>query len=474
MRAVRHLRLTMLFSLGLYGFMLLGVGAQRSAIAQASSAAGGSNVEREFQAAMAAKDQGDLDRAERLLLALHAAHPGIFAVDESLGLILVSRGEVLRALPLLQSGVREQPSSDAAHANLGAALYSLHRNVAALAELQEAARINPGNVSTQQSLGRLYLEMQKPDKAADAFVAAVELRPDDADLQLDCVTALLAADRLNEAQSILSTFAGADESARAQSLLGEVSEKRGQFQDAIAHLVRAAQLDPSEENAWQLGAEFLRHWTFAEAIREFEAAAVKFPASTRMRFGLGAAYYGAGRYGEAIPVFANLLDGDQNNAQYAKLLGMACTAPTDKPQPRCDALVTYTRAHPHDAVVATEAASMLLHQRPADDNVALARRLLTAALAADPKLADAQYEMGLLRQDQGDWAGSIANLKLAVKLKPDLTQAHYRLALAYRRTAEPQAAQSEMDLERKYAKQEQDDEDSSLRQITTFVVNLRN
>lgn len=474
MRAGRHSRLTTWLRQGLFALLLLTLAGQITAIAQMSSAAAQSGVDRDFQAAMAAKDRGDLDRAETLLLALHREHPGIFAVDESLGLILVSRGEVSPALPLLQAAVHEQPSSDAAHANLGAALYSLHRNAAALAEFQEAARIDPGNASTQQSLGRLYMEMQRPDRAADAFAAAVKLRPDDADLQLDCVTALLAADRVDPAQSMLSSFAGAGESARAQSLLGEMSEKQGQFQEAIAHFVRAAQLEPSEENAWQLGAEFLRHWNFEETIREFEAASVKFPGSIRIRFGLGAAYYGNARYADAIAVFADLLDADRNNAQYAKLLGMACTAPTDETQPRCDVLLSYAKTHPHDATAATDAASMLLHQRPGDDDVALARRFLTAALAADPKLPDAQYEMGMLLQDQGDWAGSIANLKLAVKLKPDLTQAHYRLALAYQRTAQRQEAQSEMDLERKYAKQEQDDENNSFRQITTFVVNLRN
>jgi tetratricopeptide (TPR) repeat protein len=473
MRAGRHFRFTGRFSRGWYGLLVLTLAVQSSAIAQASAAAG-STVEREFQAAMAAKDRGDLDRAEALLVALHQSHPGIFAVDESLGLLLVSRDEVSRAVPLLQAAVHEQHSSDAAHANLGAALYSLHRSAPALVEFQQAARINPGNPSTQESLGRLYMDLREPAEAAEAFAAAVKLKPGDTDLQLDCVTALLAAQRLEQAQSMLTSIAGVDESARAQSLLGEISEKQGRFQDAIAHFLRAAQLEPSEESAWQLGAEFLQHWNFEEAIREFESARVKFPASTRIRFGLGAGYYGEARYADAIPVFADLLDADRNNARYAKLLGMACTAPTDKAQPRCDSLVAYAKAHPHDAAVATDAASMLLHQRPGDDDVALARSLLTAALAADPKLADAQYEMGILRQDQGDWAGSIANLKLAVKLKPDLTQAHYRLGLAYWRTAQRPLAKSEMELERKYAKQEQEDEQNSFRQITTFVVNSSN
>jgi len=401
--------------------------------------------EHEFEAAMAARDRGDLDRAETLLSALHRTHPGNFAVDESLGLLLVSRDEVPRALPLLEAAVREQPSSDVAHANLGAALYRLHRNASALAEFQAAARINPANASTQQSLGRLYMETRDPDKAADAFLAGIKLTPDDGDLQLDCATALLAANRVTEARSILAGLTGADSSARAQSLLGEASEMEGKFQDAIEHF-----------------------------IGEFEPAVAQFPKSTRIRFGLGAAYYGGARYADAIPEFAELLQTDPNNSLYAKLLGMACTAPTDKEQPHCDALVAYAKAHPRDAVAATDAASMCLHAAPTNGQLGLARQLLTQALAADPKLPEAQYQMGLLRQDQGDWAGSIANLEAAVRLRPSFSQAHYRLGLACWRTGRREQGQAEMDLEKKYAKQEQEDEDTRLRQITTFVVNLRN
>lgn len=442
--------------------------------AQVAHTAPGSDVEREFQTAMAAKDQGDPQRAESLLFALRKAHPGIFAVDESLGLLLVSGGEVRRALPLLEAAVHEQPSSDAAYANLGAALYTLHRNSQALTAFQEAARINPGNPSTEQSLGRLYMEMQRPDKAAEALLEAVKLKPNDPDLQLDCATALLGASRVHEAQSMLTDLTGADQSARAQSLLGETFEKQDQFQNAIAHFVRAAQLEPSEENAWQLGAEFLRHWTFAEAIREFEAATVQFPTSTRIRFGLGAAYYGGARYAESIPVFAGLLDADKNNALYAKLLGMACTAPRDRTEPRCDVLLSYAQSHPRDAIGATAAAAMLQEESRSAGDLALARHLLDSAIAADPKLPEAQYQMGLLRQDQDDWAGSIGYLQTAVRLKPDLSRAHYRLALAYRRVGRQAEAKAEMDLERKCAKQEEEDEDRSMRQITTFVVNLRN
>jgi hypothetical protein len=59
--------------------------------AQAHLQSASSAVDKEFQAAMAAREQGDLDRAKAIPLGLRRSRPGIFAIDESLGLICVSQ-----------------------------------------------------------------------------------------------------------------------------------------------------------------------------------------------------------------------------------------------------------------------------------------------------------------------------------------------------------------------------------------------
>ena len=442
--------------------------------AQAGGAQPSRQMEREFQAAMAAQDRGDLDQAQALLLALHTRHPGIFAVDESLGLIYVARENYAEALPLLEAAAHEQPSSDVAHANLGAAYFKLHRNREALSELEHAARLNPGNPQTQQGLGQLWMEAGKPQLAAEAFAKALAARPDDPDLMLTRAVALNAAGDTAAAEAAVSAIPGADQSAAAQSLLGEIAEKQGAFQKAAEHLARAQQLDPSEANAWMLGVELLRHWTFDPAIQEFEAATAKFPASVRLRTGLGAAYFGAAMYDKAVPVFADLLAAEPNQAVYAELLGMSCTAVMQVAKPRCAALVDYGKAHPRDARALTFAAATLLDGAASDDQLQLAARLLADAIKADPKLADAQFEMGLLEQNRSSWPASIPYLEAAVALKPDYAQAHYRLALAYWRAGRKQEGQAEMELQKKYSKQQQEDLDQRLRQITTFLVDVRN
>jgi tetratricopeptide (TPR) repeat protein len=430
-------------------------------------------TEKAFQAAMAAEDRGDFATAESLLRDLHSKHPGVFAIDESLGLLHVQQEDFEAALPLLKAAAAEQPDSDAAHANFGAALYRLHRDNDALAEFQIAARLNPDNANTQESLGRLLMEQHRPAEAAEAFAAAIKLNPDSAGLILDRAQALLDSGQSQTSVTELTAMPNVEQSASAQLLLGDAEEKLGSYQRAAEHYARAVELDPTEANVWALGVEFLRHWTFDPAIKEFEAAATKFPNSTRIKLGLGAAYFGGARYAESIPVFADLLGADPNNALYAELLGMACTAVAQGNKERCSALVDFAQAHPRNAKVSTYAASMLLTESSDSDRSALAGKLLTNALGVDPGSADAHYQMGLLKQNQGDWAGSVPSLEKAIALKPDLAQAHYRIALAYWRTGRKQEGQAEMELQKKYSKQEKEDMDKRLRQITTFIVDVR-
>jgi tetratricopeptide (TPR) repeat protein len=428
----------------------------------------------QFQAAMAAQDRGDLDEARSILVKLRQLHPANFAVDESLGMVYVAQQKFSDALPFLEAAAREQPSSDAAQANLGAALFRLHRNREALAAVRRAVQLNPANAQTQQSLGELLLDAGQPRKASDALAKAIRLKEDDLALTFEYAGTLVAAGDLDQAEHTVSALPGSDNSAEAHALLGDIDEKRGNYRAAASHFARAAELDPSEPHAWALGVEFLRHWTFDAAIREFQAGALKFPESIRMKLGLATAYFGAGKYGEAVPIFANLLQRDKDNPLYAEMLGVACTAVSSAGKDDCATLITYAETHPRDARAATYASTLLLTENPDPAQVAIGRKLLDEAIRADPRLPEAQFLIGLVRQQDGDWSGSIASLKAAVAAKPQLAEAHYRLALAYWRTGHKQDARLEADLQKRYAKAQQQDLDRRLREITTFVVDVRN
>jgi tetratricopeptide (TPR) repeat protein len=428
---------------------------------------------RMFQQAMASLNAGNPSAAEPLLRELHGRHPDNYEIDESLGLLYASDGRLAPALPLLSAAAREKPDADVAHANLGTAYLKLGRTADAARELARAAELNPSNAATQQALGQAWMLLKQPGKAADAFEAALPANDSNPDLLYNTALALYDCGKASQAEPLLARMPGVESSAEAQSLYGDVDEKLSRYEDAARHYAAAVQLQPSEANLYVLGIEFLRHWTFDPAAKEFAAGVRVFPQSQRMHLGLGVALYGGGKYDQAIPVFADLLAQNPDNSMYAELLGRTCTVLTEGQQPQCAALIDYAQKHPKDAVLATYAATSILHQPADSGQLEQAHRLLETAIRTNPNLPEARYGMGLLLQTESQWPQSIPELEAAIRLRPGYASAHYRLAMALSHTGQHEKAHTEIALEQKYNQQEQDGVDARLKQVTTFLVNMQ-
>lgn len=427
----------------------------------------------DFQQAMEWMDAGNSAAAEPVLRSLHQRHPQNYEINESLGLLYAGEGKLALATPLLSAAAHEKPDSDVAHANLGTAYLKLGRTADAARELAAAARLNPANAATQEALGQTWMLLKEPAKAAAAFQAALRADSGNADLLYNTALALDDCGQAAEAEPLLARMPNVESSAEAQSLYGDVDEQLAHYEDAAKHYANAVQLEPSEANLYMLGIEFLRHWTFDAAAKEFNAGVRLFPQSQRMHLGLGVALYGGGKYDEAIPVFADLLAENPGNNMYAELLGRTCTVLTEGDQPKCAGLIDYAQKHPKDAVLATYAATSILHQPANSSQLDLARHLLETAIAASPNLPEAHFGLGLLLQTESQWPQSIPELRTAIRLRPTYASAHYRLALALSHTGHHDEANAEIALEQKYNQQEQAGVDTRLKEVTTFLVKLQ-
>ncbi len=453
-----------LFALGIF------VCATLSLFAQATSGAGDNQL---FQQAMSAMESGKLTEARSLLVKLRTRHPHTFSIDESLGLACAQQGDMKAALASLQAATKDDPDSAVAQANLGTAYLKLQQNEAAVQAFKASVSLDASSASTQAALGQALMLAKQPKEAVTAFRAALAQNGTDAELLYNTALAEFQAGNAAAAEPLLARMPGVEESAEAQSLYGDVEESLAKYKDAATHYANAVRIEPDEANTFLLGIEFLRHWTFDPAIKEFEAGVQRFPESTRMKLGLGVAYYGGSYYDKAIPIFASLLQKSPDNALYAELLGRDCTVLTEGIRPECASLVSFAARHPDNAVIATYAATSILHQPQGQQQLETARTLLTKALQADPRMPEAQFAMGLLLQQENEWKESIPPLETAIQLKPDYATAHYRLALAYNHSGEKQQAQQEIALELKYSKEDRAEVENRLRSVTTFLVKMQ-
>ncbi len=72
-----------------------------------------------------------------------------------------------------------------------------------------------------------------------------------------------------------------------------------------------------------------------------------------------------------------------------------------------------------------------------NDDTAAALDSATAAVAADPDLFAAQYQLGLARARTENWTGAAEALDRAAALDPDFAYAHYYAGIAYSRLRRP-------------------------------------
>jgi tetratricopeptide (TPR) repeat protein len=82
--------------------------------------------------------------------------------------------------------------------------------------------------------------------------------------------------------------------------------------------------------------------------------------------------------------------------------------------------------------------------RPADRRRIEA--LLRRAVALDPKLAKGFLELGILLSDERRYREAIQELRQAIRLEPQMAQAHYRLSQGYQRTGQNELAAKELEI----------------------------
>ena len=99
--------------------------------------------------------------------------------------------------------------------------------------------------------------------------------------------------------------------------------------------------------------------------------------------------------------------------------------------------------------------------------------LLSKSLALDPKLAEAHLQLGNLYSDQNKYAQAIRQYVRALELNSDLADAYYRLGQAYVRTGEKDRAQEQFQVYQRLREQHLADLDKQRAEIRQFVYSAK-
>jgi tetratricopeptide (TPR) repeat protein len=329
-------------------------------------------------------------------------------------LACVSPAQVARTESILREQLRLQPDSFQANHALGEFYIRQHNLKAAIPYLEKARQMDPAQYDNAYDLALAYLETGMTaqsraviialvakkdgaelhnllgdveereghvDAAAQQYEAAARMDPTEKNL-FDLGSDLLRHRGFEPALKVFMFGAGRyPRSARLRVGLGISHYSLGQYDDAVATLCQAVDLDPKDTKAMDfLGKVYDVSPQFADEVTKRLAHFVQiYPDNAAANY-----YYALSLRKRAVEPGSNEL---QRGAEFH----------------------------------------------------------LLRAVKLDPGYADAHFELGLFYEDEKQDAKAIQEYQLAVKLRPELSKAHYHLGRLYQKNGHPARAQKELE-----------------------------
>ncbi len=338
-----------------------------------------------------------------------ALEPKSYDANHNLGELYVSLGKLSEAIPPLKTAQQINASAYDNGYDLALAYLLTGQRDLARQEVQSLLQIK-NSAELHNLLGEIEEKDGKYVAAANEFETAAHQDPSESNL-FDWASELLMHRTLEPAIQVFRESAERyPDSPRIAIGLGIALYSRGNYDDAIKSLIRAADLKPSDPRTY---------------------------------FFLSKAYDSSPTQADqVIERFRRFSEQQPNNAQANYYYAMSLWKGKRAQDPTLD-----------------------LHQ---------IESLLQKAVQLDPKLSDAHLQLGNLYSDQAKYAESIPEYVKALETKSDIADAHYRLGQAYVHTGQKEKAQEQLQIYQQLRAQHLADLDKQIADIRQFVYSEKN
>lgn len=309
-----------------------------------------------------------------------------------------SRAAFLEKLPVA-------PEKLSANQNLAIGLLFLGHDAAAEAIplLERALRQDEFNETATLNLAVAYKDVGRSAEAIELTQRAIEKRP----------------------------------SGALYNTLAELDESAGKYVEAVENYQRAVEAEPTNEDYYfDLGMEYLSHFTFGPALEVYRVGTQKFPRVAREYLGLAFSHYAVREYPQAADAFTTALEIDPESPAVLKAWNtvLSSLSPADWAAilPR---LSTLAAAHPQNADIAFYYGAALFRAEFAkgpEGHLDQARAFLQKAVKLRPDFAAARIELAGLFAAQKEDDKAVDEYIEAIREDPKADIPHYRLGQIYR------------------------------------------
>jgi len=369
-------------------------------------------------------------------------NPTSAAARTNLATNLVRSGKLALAESEFQKAIELDPRSYDSNHNLGEFYIAAGKLPQALPYLAEAQRVNPAAYDNGYDLSLAYLETGQA-APAKKLVHALLKHKDTAELHNLLAQIEEKDGNFVAAATEYETAAHMDPSESNLFDWGSELLLHRTLDPAVEVFQRATErYTKSPRLAIGLGMAFYSRGNYDEAVQSLLRAADLNPSDPRCYLFLSRAYDSSpGQAEEVIQRFRRFAELQPQNARALYYYAMS--------------LWKGRRVEDSDQD---------LHQIEV---------LLKKAVVLDPSLGEAHQQLGNLYSDQKKYAQSIPQYLEAIQRSPDLPDAHYRLGQAYVHTGDKQHAQEQLEIYQRLRQQHMAELDKQRAEIRQFVYSAK-
>lgn len=315
--------------------------------------------------------------------------------------------------------------------------------------LRAAVAKEPNGFEANYRLGRFCLLAGHYQDAIPPLLTAYQAEPSNYDNEFDLAQALKMAGDDSQAREHVQRLLKRRPNADLHREEAELDETLGDPLSAVREFQEAASENPSEDNYFAWGSELLIHRAVWQAKEVFDEGVRLYPQSARMLAARGAALFAGALYDQAAFDLCKASDLNPESAEPYLFIGKIEIAAPD-PLPCVVAkLARFQKLQPTNSLANYYYAMALWKQQghAADpQTVHAVESMLTRAVTLDPKCAEGYFQLGNLSAGQKQWEQAIGLYQKAIQADPELSDAHYRLGIAYERLGEEAKAREQFQL----------------------------
>lgn len=313
----------------------------------------------------------------------------------------------------------------------------------------DAAQRNPRDVKLVTAAGEYFFHHEQWKQSVVWLAKAYELSGHEQSIGYDLASARIEAGDVTAAMLQLEQMSKEGETSRVHALLGELEERSGDYAAAAREYYRAAEIDASEANVFDLANFLLQHKKYTgylpESVKFFRFGVARFPRSSKMMVGLGVALYASEEYDEAVKVLCDAVDLAPDDQRPVIFLGMARKVSPELAEQVDRRLQDFAERYPQNAAADYEYAMSLWDRGGGEQgrNLDQIQALLRRTIARAPQWYEPHYQLGLLYESKAQFEDAIREMRKASSLEPAFKPAHFHLAILYKRIGDKAHAAQE-------------------------------